>query len=435
MWPSKGLTGLDEEPDEEGNVDYTRGIDLPADLTDGMYTVTVSIAGETAAMAIEIINDQSAPALSNQKVLPDTVASDSVLTLSIDVTSNVPNPELSVMADVSEIDADQAAVKLTKLPGTESTYANIYVVKNSDPQDDGEKIIAFAATDRIGGASEMTVSTSLKNDVTPPELSDPTAMPSPVVNGMDVTISVMSESGLTVTADASAIGGGMVTLTEGTVDDGMDANGNGNGMDANGNGNGMDANGNGNGPWMPTVTVMAWMPTATVMVIMARPKPQCLPATVCTADPITVAVTEGGAQTITVKATDASGNEATIDVTVMVEVHEVTSVTFVRTGDTVTVTTMGTAGLAATFSVFDAEGMNIVDAKAMTESDDGGSYTGNFIIVVDAHPAGEYWISSSVGTASMTAEGATHDRPRGAFHPVNRRGYTCDSYPVGCYRN
>ena len=190
-------------------------------------------------MAIEIINDQSAPALSNQKVLPDTVASGSVLTLSIDVTSNVPNPELSVMADVSEIDADQAAVQLTKLPGTESTYANIYVVKNSDPNDDGEKIITFAATDRIGGASEMTVSTSLKNDVTPPELSDPTAMPSPVVNGMDVTISVSSESGLTVTADASAIGGGMVTLTEGTVDDGMDANGNGNGMDANGNGNGM----------------------------------------------------------------------------------------------------------------------------------------------------------------------------------------------------
>ena len=46
--PSKGLTGLDEEPDEEGNVDYTRDIDLPADLTDGMYTVTVTIAGETA---------------------------------------------------------------------------------------------------------------------------------------------------------------------------------------------------------------------------------------------------------------------------------------------------------------------------------------------------------------------------------------------------
>ena len=202
--PSKGLTGLDEEPDEEGNVDYTREFDLPVVLADGIYTVTVTIAGETAAMAIEIINDQSAPALSNQKVLPDTVASGSVLTLSIDVSSNVPNPELSVMADVSEIDADQAAVKLTKLPGTESTYANIYLVKNSDPNDDGEKTITFMATDRIDGASETTVSTSLKNDVTPPELSDPTAMPSPVVNGMDVTISVSSESGLMVTADASA---------------------------------------------------------------------------------------------------------------------------------------------------------------------------------------------------------------------------------------
>ena len=241
-------------------------------------------------------------------------------------------PELSVMADVSEIDADQAAVQLTKLPGTESTYADIYVVKNSDPQDDGEKTITFMATDRIGGASEMTVSTSLKNDVTPPELSDPTAKPSPVVNGMDVTISVSSESGLTVTADASAIGGdAAVALDEGMMaagGNGMDANGNGNGMDANGNGNGMDANGNGNGDNGMTETAM---PAGNGMY----------------SGTVTVAVTEGGDQTITVKATDASGNEATIDVTVMVEVHEVTSVTFVRTGDTITVTTMGTAGLKA----------------------------------------------------------------------------------------
>ena len=48
------------------------------------------------------------------------------------------------------------------------------------------------------------------------------------------------ESGLTVTADASAIGGGTVTLTEGM----MAANGMTNGMDANGmDANGMDANG------------------------------------------------------------------------------------------------------------------------------------------------------------------------------------------------
>ena len=66
-----------------------------------------------------------------------------------------------------------------------------------------------------------------------------------------VTISVdADESGLTITADASAIGGGMVTLTEAMMpaDDmaanGMTTNG-GTGMTANG-GNGMTANG-GNG--------------------------------------------------------------------------------------------------------------------------------------------------------------------------------------------
>jgi hypothetical protein len=52
----------------------------------------------------------------------------------------------------------------------------------------------------------------------------------------EITISVSSESGLTsVMADAMAnateIGGGMVNLSEGTVDEGTDANGNGNDND------------------------------------------------------------------------------------------------------------------------------------------------------------------------------------------------------------
>ena len=224
--PSKGLTGLDEEPDEEGNVDYTRDIDLPADLADGIYTVTVTIAGETAKMEIEVINDQSPPMLSSPNVLPDTVASGSVITLTIEASSNVPNPELSVTADVSAIDADDPDVQLLKQPGTESTYVAIYVVKNSDPKDDGETTIMFAATDRLGGTNEMTATTSLRNDVTPPVLSDESAMPSPVVNGMVVTISVSSESGLTVTADASAIGGDAAVA----LDEGMMA-ADGNGMD------------------------------------------------------------------------------------------------------------------------------------------------------------------------------------------------------------
>ena len=611
--PSKGLTGLDEEPDEEGNVDYTRDIDLPADLADGIYTVTVTIAGETAKMEIEVINDQSPPMLSSPNVLPDTVASGSVITLTIEASSNVPNPELSVTADVSAIDADDPDVQLLKQPGTESTYVAIYVVKNSDPKDDGETTIMFAATDRLGGTNEMTATTSLRNDVTPPVLSDESAMPSPVVNGTVVTISVSSESGLTVTADASAIGGdAAVALDEGMMaadGNGMDANGNGNGMDANGNGNGMDANGNGNGmaangngngmdangngngmdangngngdngmteTAMPagngmysgmvtvtdaedgeqTITITATdgsgnSSTATVFVMIDNTGAMLSDAsadpTMATSDTevtlsvnggesgltvtadasaigggeveltegmddmysatVTVTDAEDGEQMVTISATDALGNESeavmvsvTVDntgamlsdasadpaeavngdmvtisvmggesgltvmadaselgaeadvelaesadtagsysgsvdvnadsggdkmvsitatdalgnaseaVTVTVSVHEVTSVSFspaqVSTGDTVTVTAMGTAGLTATFSVFDAEGMNIIGAKAMTESDDGGSYTGSFIIVAYAHPTGEYWVSASVGQASMTAEDA-----------------------------
>ena len=611
--PSKGLTGLDEEPDEEGNVDYTRDIDLPADLADGIYTVTVTIAGETAKMEIEVINDQSPPMLSSPNVLPDTVASGSVITLTIEASSNVPNPELSVTADVSAIDADDPDVQLLKQPGTESTYVAIYVVKNSDPKDDGETTIMFAATDRLGGTNEMTATTSLRNDVTPPVLSDESAMPSPVVNGTVVTISVSSESGLTVTADASAIGGdAAVALDEGMMaadgngmdangngngmdangngngmaangnGNGMAANGNGNGMDANGNGNGMDANGNGNGDngmtetAMPagngmysgmvtvtdaedgeqTITITATdgsgnSITATVFVMIDNTGAMLSDAsadpTMATSDTevtlsvnggesgltvtadasaigggeveltegmddmysatVTVTDAEDGEQMVTISATDALGNESeavmvsvTVDntgamlsdasadpaeavngdmvtisvmggesgltvmadaselgaeadvelaesadtagsysgsvdvnadsggdkmvsitatdalgnaseaVTVTVSVHEVTSVSFspaqVSTGDTVTVTAMGTAGLTATFSVFDAEGMNIIGAKAMTESDDGGSYTGSFIIVAYAHPTGEYWVSASVGQASMTADDA-----------------------------
>ena len=356
--PSAGLHGLDEEPDDEGNIDYTRDIDLPDSLVDGIYTVTVTIADTTATMDIEIVNDQSPPMLSNTNVLPDVVAADSVITLSVNVTSNVPNAELSVTADVSEIDADAAAVQMTMQPGTESTYVAIYVVQNDDPADDGDKSITFMASDRIGGESEMSVSIALKNDVTPPALSDAAAMPSPVVNGMDVTISVSSESGIMVTADASAIGGDAAAeLTEG--------------MDENMAGTGMYSSA-----------------------------------------PITVDVDAAGNQTVTIMAVDGSGNEATADVTVMVEVHEVTSVTFspaeVGTGGTVMVTAMGTAGLTAMFNVFDAEGMNIVDGKALDESADAaGTYMGSFTVVVDAHPAGEYWVSASVGTSdSMTADGS-----------------------------
>ena len=86
----------------------------------------------------------------------------------------------------------------------------------------------------------------------------------------------------------------------------------------------------------------------------------------------------------------------------------VTSASFspadVSTGDTVMVSAMGTAGLTATFNVFDAEATNIVTDGMLTESADAdGSYSGSFDVVVDAHPTGTYWVSVTIGQASLTA--------------------------------
>ena len=570
------------EPDADGDQIYSRSVDLPDVLADGMYTVSVEIQGDVNdSLSIQVVNDQDPPTLSNASVLPTTVANGTLLTLTVKATaSSASNPVESVMADVSAVDSIQTdMLALTAQPGTDNTYFAIHTVSMDNTNTDGAADVTFTATDRIGNSSTATASVTLQNDVTAPELSDASAMPSPTGNGNMVTISVSSESGLTVMADASAIGGGAaVALTEGMMaadGNGMDANGNGNGMDANGNGNGDNgmtdtAMPAGNGVYSATVTVtdaadgeqtititatdssgnessvdvtvtidntgamlsdasadpsMATdgtevtlsvngsesgltvmadasaigggaavaltdddgdnIYTASVMVTDAEDGEQMVmisgtdalgnigepvsvsvtvdntaptlsdasadPAEAVNGDMVTisvmggesgltvmadaselgaeadvelaesadtvgsysgsveVSVDSGGDKMVSITATDALGN-ASEAVTATVSVHEVTGVSFspaqVSTGDSVTVTAMGTAGLTATFSVFDAEAMNIVDAKAMTESTDGGTYEGSFDIVVDAHPTGEYWVSASVGQASMTAEAA-----------------------------
>ena len=48
--------GLDAaDPDDDGSVAYTREINLPDDLAEGMYTVTVTIAGEPLGIEIEVV--------------------------------------------------------------------------------------------------------------------------------------------------------------------------------------------------------------------------------------------------------------------------------------------------------------------------------------------------------------------------------------------
>ena len=164
-----------------------------------------------------------------------------------------------------------------------------------------------------------------------------------------------TESGATVMADASAIGGdAALPLAEG-----------------------MDADMAGTGMYSADVTVTGAM---------------------------------GGDQMVSITASDALGNMSDA-VSASVSIHAVTSASFspadVSTGDTVMVSAMGTAGLTATYNVFNAEGTNIVTEGMLTESADAaGSYSDSFDVDVDEHPTGTYWVSVSVGQASKDAEGA-----------------------------
>ena len=89
---------------------------------------------------------------------------------------------------------------------------------------DGAQMITITATDASGNSSTATASVTVDN--TGPALSMASADPAMATNGTEVTISVSTESGATVTADASAIGGdAAVPLAEG-----MDADMAGTGM-------------------------------------------------------------------------------------------------------------------------------------------------------------------------------------------------------------
>ena len=155
---------------------------------------------------------------------------------------------------------------------------------------DGDQMVSITATDALGNASEAA-SVTVTVDNTAPALSAAAVTPDWATNGMDVTISVSTESGATVMANASAIGGAAdEVLSESDDTPGM---------------------------YSADVTVTAAM---------------------------------GGDQTVSINASDAIGN-ASEAVSATVSIHVVTSASFspadVSTGDTVMVSAMGTAGLPA----------------------------------------------------------------------------------------
>ena len=346
--------GMTNGMDANGAVMYS-GTATVGDVDDDDYMISIT-ATDTSGNPSDPVSTNAITIDNTGPMLVASVDSDMAKdgdTVTISVTSETGLTD--VTADASPIGGD-AAVSLAEGMDADMAGTGMYsaMVTVTDAMD-GAQMVSITATDALGNASE-DASVSVTVDNTAPALSDAAITPDWALNGDTVAISVNGgESGLTVMADASAIGGdAALALAEG-----------------------MDADMAGTGMYSADVTVTDAM---------------------------------GGDQMVSISASDAHGN-ASEAASATVSIHVVTSASFspadVSTGDTVTVSAMGTAGLTATFNVFDAEAINIVTEGMLTESADAaGSYSGSFDVVVDAHPTGTYWVSVNVGQASMTAEGA-----------------------------
>ena len=242
---NKGLDPVGDPAD--GSQSYTRTITLPADIPEGDHSVTLTIASRSDTVTFEVINDQTPPMLSAPSASPvagDTAADGGQVLLSVVVTPNDSGVDItSVTADVSELDSTQTdPVDLDAPTGESSTYIKIITISDDNTEGDGVKTVTFKATDRVENFSTKTDSITLRNDSEAPMLTLESAMSMSATSGTEITISVSSESGLTVTAEASSIGDG----TEVELDEGM--------MDANGMNDMADA-APGNGVYTGTVTV------------------------------------------------------------------------------------------------------------------------------------------------------------------------------------
>ena len=150
---------------EDGDVDYSRTITLPADLADGTYTVSVDIQDLMDSMDIEVLNNQAPPMLSDATARPMTVVNGDIVTLVVKATSTIAG-DISVMADVSMVDSTKtAAIPLTELTGATGTYTTIFTISDSEMNtaEDGEATITITATDRILNSSMTTVMVTLDN--------------------------------------------------------------------------------------------------------------------------------------------------------------------------------------------------------------------------------------------------------------------------------
>lgn len=129
---------------------------------------------------------------------------------------------------------------------------------------------------------------------------------------------------------------------------------------------------------------------------------------------------EDGEKTITITATDAVGNST--DAMVMVTLEndpsrldsaEVTPASG-KPGETIWIKAMGSAGDDASATVNNAEtGMMIAQVTLDEDADNPGMYMAGLMIVEDAHPAGVYDVTVTLGTKMMTLDDALTIEPPG----------------------
>ena len=141
--------------DEAGS--YSDMFDVVVDHhPDGMYTVTVTLNGETEATALTI--DSTAPTITAPSASPEMVANGEMVTISAMVDGAT-----SVMADVSMLDTEADSVSLTDADG-DGTYIGMHTISTENGADNGTYTITVTAMDAAGNSSDpVTAMVMLQN--------------------------------------------------------------------------------------------------------------------------------------------------------------------------------------------------------------------------------------------------------------------------------
>ena len=339
--------------DADGDGMYSNSVMVTAadPAADGEVTITITASDATgnaaAPVTVMVTLDNTAPVITAPSRGDDThvMAGDTVM------ISAMVAGATSVSADVSGLNAALSPLSLTDADG-DGMYSNSVMVTAADPAADGEVTITITASDATGNAAApATVTVTLDNTapvITAPSRGDDTH----VMAGDTVMISAMVASATSVSADVSGLNAALSPLTLTDAD-----------------GDGMYSN--------------------SVMVTAADPA----------AD---------GEVTITITASDATGNEAlaTVMVTLDNTVPEVTAVSSdpmdAKNGDTVMISAM-VAG--ATSVSADVSGLNAaLSPLTLTDADGDGMYSGS-VMVTAADPAADGEVTITI-TASDAAGNA-----------------------------